>query len=79
MELEGLKRCLAYLTEKEVNVTDLVTDRHSQVKKYMRESTNIRHWFDVWHVAKGMHDLDSDCLSYMYQVYMILCHHIMPE
>lgn len=56
MELEGLKRCLAYLAENHVNMTDLVTDRHSQVKKYMRENTEIRHWFDVWHVAKGTHN-----------------------
>lgn len=26
-----------------------------QVKSYMaKEETSIRHWFDVWHVAKGI-------------------------
>lgn len=57
MELEGLRRSLNYLTcENNIRVTDLVTDRHSSVKKYMREEQpNIRHWFDVWHVAKGVY------------------------
>lgn len=54
MELEGLKRGLKFLHEEGIEVTDLVTDRHSQVKKYMRvEHPSINHWFDVWHVAKG--------------------------
>jgi hypothetical protein len=55
MELEGLKRSLNFLTEENnVKVTHLVTDRHSAVKKYMRENhCDIIHWFDVWHVAKG--------------------------
>jgi len=55
MELEGLKRSLHFLTVmNQLNVTHLVTDRHSSVKKYMREEQeDIIHWFDVWHVAKG--------------------------
>lgn len=36
MELEGLKRSIAFL-EKHVTVESIVTDRHSMVKKYMRE------------------------------------------
>lgn len=56
MELEGLKRCLAKLETEEIEVSHLVTDRHSQVKAYMkREQPQIVHMFDVWHVAKGMH------------------------
>ncbi|KAK3107168.1 hypothetical protein FSP39_008415 [Pinctada imbricata] len=54
MELEGLKRCMALLDSEGIDVSDLVTDRHSQVKAYMKEEhININHWFDVWHVAKG--------------------------
>ena len=35
-------------------ISDLVTERHSQIKAYMKkERTDINHWFDVWHVAKG--------------------------
>ena len=55
MELEGLKRCLKFVQE-EANATVecLVTDRHVQVKKFMREENpEVRHWFDVWHVAKS--------------------------
>ena len=37
------------------NNKDLVTDLHSMVKKYMRENNKDKnHYFDVWHVAKGM-------------------------
>lgn len=55
MELEGLKRCLAYLEEEEITVCSLVTDRHSQIKKYLKDThPEINHMFDVWHVAKGM-------------------------
>lgn len=35
---------------------DLVTDRHPKIKAYMKkERTDIKHWFDVWHVAKGVY------------------------
>ena len=56
MELEGLQRSLELLTvDNNLTVSDLVTDRHSAIKKYMREQQpEINHWFDVWHVAKGM-------------------------
>lgn len=32
MELEGLKRYLAYLEKEEITVCSLVTDRHSQIR-----------------------------------------------
>lgn len=55
MEIEGLKRCLQNLKDRNIRITDLTTDRHVQVKSYMaKEETSIRHWFDVWHVAKGI-------------------------
>lgn len=54
MEMEGLLRCLRILEEEGVVISDLVTDRHPQIKAYMKiEMTDINHWFDVWHVAKG--------------------------
>ena len=56
MELEGLKRSMARLQENSIEVSDFTTDRHPQVKKYMREKhPTVNHWFDVWHVAKGNH------------------------
>lgn len=54
MELEGLQRGLAKIAEEELQVSHLVTDRHSQTKKYMREvHPEIVHWFDCSHIAKG--------------------------
>ena len=54
MELEGLKRCLGNLHSEDIEISHLVTDRHSQVKAYMkREQPQITHMYDVWHVAKG--------------------------
>jgi hypothetical protein len=55
MELEGLQRSLTFLLDDcKLLISHLVTDRHSSVKKYMREQQpDIIHWFDVWHVAKG--------------------------
>lgn len=48
------KDCLQNLKDRNVRITDLTTERHVQVKSYMaKEETSIRHWFDVWHVAKG--------------------------
>lgn len=37
MELEGLKRALGFLKDY-VNIKEVVTDRHSSIKKYMRIS-----------------------------------------
>ena len=55
MELEGLQRSMAFLKDRDLNIVSLTTDRHSSVKKWMREANpNILHWFDVWHVAKGI-------------------------
>ncbi|XP_041367601.1 uncharacterized protein LOC121382155 isoform X2 [Gigantopelta aegis] len=55
MELEGLKRAIHYLESKGCVITELVTDRHVSVKKYMRdENKEKKHFFDVWHMAKGI-------------------------
>lgn len=55
MELEGLKRCLDHLQEEEVLVAKLATDRHVQVRAHLkRERPEIKHNFDVWHMAKSV-------------------------
>lgn len=55
MEKEGLQRVLKFLDEMELQVGVLITDRHQQITKYLREQhPNITHYYDVWHVAKGM-------------------------
>ena len=55
MELEGLKRGLRRVEEAGIEVEALVKDMHGMVKKYMRtEHPDKKHYFDVWHLAKGM-------------------------
>ena len=51
MEKEGLKRCIKYLTDEGQSVNTLVTDRHVQIRKYMRERwPAVKHQLDGWHV-----------------------------
>jgi solute carrier family 8 (sodium/calcium exchanger) len=56
-EKEGLVRCLRYLEDCGFGTKILVTDRHPQVRKFMREEMapkGTKHFYDVWHVAKGI-------------------------
>ncbi|KAH7953716.1 hypothetical protein HPB49_011610 [Dermacentor silvarum] len=55
MEKEGLIRGLKFLREQGMTVSSLTTDRHSGIKKHMRlQCPEIIHYFDVWHVGKGI-------------------------
>ena len=77
MELEGLKRCLQNLTEDNIEVSHITTDRHPQVKKFIREKYPEirRHWFDVWHVAKGRFKEEytlGNCI--IDTIFMHMCH-----
>ncbi|XP_060585693.1 uncharacterized protein LOC132741518 [Ruditapes philippinarum] len=55
MELEGLKRAISTVQDGGVKLSDITTDRHLQVRKYLRENEKeINHWFDTWHVAKSV-------------------------
>ena len=54
MEKRGLRRCLTFLEEENLELGTLVTDRHPQIQKMMREEyKHVVHHYDVWHVAKG--------------------------
>lgn len=54
MEKEGLIRGLASLQEKGIEIETLVTDRHASVAKWLQENhPDIKHKYDVWHIAKG--------------------------
>ena len=54
MEHEGLVRALEFLSNKSVDVSTLVTDRHKQICKYVRKThPDINHRYDIWHVSKG--------------------------
>jgi hypothetical protein len=63
MELEGLKRAISTVQDGGVKLSDITTDRHVQVRKYLRENEKeINHWFDTWHVAKSKNLLKSQIL-----------------
>nr|XP_055037185.1 uncharacterized protein LOC129424518 [Misgurnus anguillicaudatus] len=53
MEKEGLRRSLHLLEANSVMVDTVISDRHLQVQKLLRDH-NINHYFDIWHVAKGL-------------------------
>ena len=52
MEKEGLKRSLELLESKGVAIEYIVTDRHPQIQKFLRERST-QHFYDVWHFEKG--------------------------
>ena len=53
MEKEGLKRVLNYLEQQHMQVGVLVTDRHRQINKSLRENhANITYYYDVWQWQK---------------------------
>ena len=58
-ENEGLRRMFEFVeqADHELEVGVLITDRHKQNEKFVREKKReVKHFFDVWHVAKGMCD-----------------------
>lgn len=65
MELIGFKEALHdILVEWKLRVHEFTSDRHMQIRKYMRETYGenrkdksqplIHHYFDLWHCAKSM-------------------------
>ena len=53
MEKQGLMKVLADIKRKNIDIKQLTTDRHVQIKKYMREQEeDIDHKFDVCHFSK---------------------------
>ncbi|KAA8577905.1 hypothetical protein FQN60_016827, partial [Etheostoma spectabile] len=51
MEKEGLIRSLDILHGSGVKLDCIITDRHPQIQKFLRER-KIPQYYDVWHVAK---------------------------
>lgn len=56
MEKEGLKRCLDKLESSGLAVDCIITDRHPQIQKYLRERS-ITQFYDMWHFEKGKYFL----------------------
>ncbi|XP_068760318.1 uncharacterized protein [Montipora capricornis] len=55
MEKEGLQRSLQFLTDEGLSVDTLITDRHVQIRKQMREKwPAVKHRLDGWHIGKGI-------------------------
>jgi len=56
MEKEGLHYCIEFLQVHNLTVDVLVTDRHKQIDKWLQEAhSDIKHYYDTWHVAKGIY------------------------
>ncbi|ROI15893.1 hypothetical protein DPX16_3794 [Anabarilius grahami] len=56
-ELERLKRSIRFLTEQQLQVSALITDRNRQVAKWVREELRPKgtsHFFDIWHIGKSL-------------------------
>ncbi|XP_041929953.1 uncharacterized protein LOC121694081 [Alosa sapidissima] len=70
MEKEGLKRCLDHLESNGLKVDYIVTDRHPQIQKFLRERS-VTQFYDVWPFEKGLskklekasHNEDCDVLK----------------
>lgn len=52
MEKEGLMRGLQKINSKGMVIDYIVTDRHPQIQKFLRDQ-KITHYFDIWHLEKG--------------------------
>ena len=55
MEKLGFQKTLHEIKENNLVIRQLTTDRHIQIRKYLREEEpQINHQFDVWHFAKNI-------------------------
>ena len=57
LEKAGAREILTKLINKGINDFKLVTDRHSGIRKMVRDNaifSNIEHSFDIWHLAKSL-------------------------
>jgi hypothetical protein len=52
MEKEGFIKVLEKVSSYDFQIESITTDQHTQIKKYIRENTNLKHQFDIWHVGK---------------------------
>ena len=75
MEKEGLERSLKFLTEDGLSVDTLITDRHVQIRKYMRERwPAVKHRLDGWHVGKGnLAYIDKTNYTHIHTFSTVLC------
>lgn len=65
MEKDGLRRSLDRLEESGVKLDCIVTDRHPQIQKFLKDR-KIIHCYDVWHMAKGNAYILVDKIHFRY-------------
>ncbi len=57
MEIQGLWDLFDWLDEQGIDVKALVTDRHTQIARWMRtDKAKVLHVFDIWHLCKGTYE-----------------------
>ena len=60
MEKQGLVDAMEKLKDRDLLVAILITDRHPQIQKWVRETMakdihpGVIHYYDPWHICKGM-------------------------
>ena len=55
MEKQGMIKVLDEMKERKKKISQVTTDRHGQIKKYLREKrSDISHQFDIWHFCKSI-------------------------
>ena len=52
MEKEGLHRVMEFLKAELLTIDTIVTDRHRQINKWLRDNhSEVKHFYDIWHVG----------------------------
>ena len=55
LEQEGLTRGIKFLESQALVINTFVSDSHVQIRKWVKENLpHTQHYFDIWHVAKGI-------------------------
>ena len=55
IEKYDFQKVLRGMEARDINIKQITTDRHVQIKIFMREERpNISHQFDIWHVCKNI-------------------------
>ena len=67
MELEGLKRCKNDLDGRQIQVDEITTDRHVSICKYIETHWDVKHSYDLWHIAKSKL---MACIKQHYEYYV---------
>ena len=58
MEKEGLHRVMEFLKSELLTIDTIVTDRHRQINKWLRDNhSEVKHFYDIWHVVKGRYKI----------------------